>query len=58
MISTLADYYMQTNIVDILHNGYRDVNPRPKYSDGEPAYTLSRNHVFRKYDLSRGEFPI
>lgn len=58
MIRTLADYYMQTNIIDILHHGYKDVNPRPRYPDGTPAHTYSVNHKVRKYDLSRGEFPI
>ena len=28
------------------------------YADGTPAYTISVNHVMRKYDLSKGEFPI
>lgn len=58
MIKTLADYYMQNDINHILHFGYKDVNPRPHYPDGEPAYTYSVNHKVRKYDLSRGEFPI
>lgn len=58
MIKTLADHYMQNDIVRILHHGYKDVNPRPKYPDGTPAYTFSVNHAVRKYDLSRGEFPI
>lgn len=55
---TLADFYMEQDISNILNNGYRDVNPRPKYKDGTPAHTLSVNHVMRKYDLSIGEFPI
>ena len=54
----LADVYMNRDIRNILENGYKDVNPRPKYSDGSPAHTLSVNHVIRKYDLSQGEFPI
>ena len=58
MIKTLADYYMQNDINHILHWGYKDVNPRPHYPDGAPAYTYSVNHNVRKYDLSRGEFPI
>lgn len=53
-----ADLYMIENIQDILNNGYTDINPRPKYADGTPAHTLSVNHVIRKYDLSRDEFPI
>ena len=53
-----ADNYMRQSIFDILLDGYRDVNPRPKYSDGTPAHTYSTNHVTRTYDLSSGEFPI
>ena len=53
-----ADRYMHENIENILLYGYKDINPRPKYKDGEPAYTYSVNHVVRKYDLSNGEFPI
>lgn len=53
-----ADKYMVESISDILTNGYKDVNPRPKYEDGTPAHTFSVNHVMRKYDLSQGEFPI
>ena len=53
-----ADKYLDEDIVDILENGYLDVNPRPHYSDGTPAHTRSVNHKFRKYDLSKGEFPI
>ena len=55
---TKADIYMNETIKEILQNGYLDVNPRPKYEDGTPAHTLSINHVTRKYDLSKGEFPI
>lgn len=55
---TKADIYMKDAIEKILDNGYLDVNPRPHYADGTPAYTLSINHVFRTYDLSKGEFPI
>lgn len=53
-----ADIYMNEEIEKILSEGYKDVNPRPKYSDGTPAYTLSINHVFRTYNLSDKEFPI
>ena len=52
------DTYLVSDIHNILENGYKDVNPRPKYEDGTPAYTISVNHVTRKYDLSKGEFPI
>lgn len=55
---TKADRYLVDDINNILENGYKDENPRPKYEDGTPAYTISVNHVMRKYDLSKGEFPI
>lgn len=55
---TKADNYMYEAIKDILGNGYFDENPRPKYEDGTPAHTISINHVVRKYDLSKNEFPI
>ena len=55
---TKADRYLVEDIKNVLENGYKDVDPRPVYSDGTPAYTISVNHVMRKYDLSRGEFPI
>lgn len=53
-----ADRYLVNDIRNILENGYRDENPRPRYADGTPAYTLSVNQVMRKYDLAAGEFPI
>lgn len=53
-----ADKYMVETINLILDNGYKDINPRPYYTDGTPAHTLSVNHNFRTYDLSKGEFPI
>lgn len=52
-----ADTYLTKTIAAILNNGYKDENPRPKYSDGTAAHTLSINHVVRNYDLSK-EFPI
>jgi thymidylate synthase len=55
---TKADIYLKRDIVNILENGYKDENPRPKYEDGTPAHTISVNHVVRTYDLSKGEFPI
>ena len=53
-----ADHYIFELITDILNFGYKDENPRPKYPDGSPAHTYSINGQFRKYDLSKGEFPI
>lgn len=58
MIITKADRYMIEMIHHIKQNGYKDINPRPKYADGTPAHTISVNHTFRTYDLSKGEFPI
>ena len=58
MILTKADKYMVDMIHRIKNEGYKDINPRPKYADGTPAHTISVNHTFRTYDLSKGEFPI
>ena len=55
---TKADKYMYDMILEIIENGYKDINPRPHYADGTPAHTISVNHTCRKYDLSAGEFPI
>ena len=58
MIITKADKYMLEMIKRIREDGYKDINPRPKYADGTPAHTISVNHTFRTYNLSKGEFPI
>ena len=58
MSLTKADNYMKRDIEHILNDGYLDENPRPHYSDGTPAHTISVNQVVRTYDLSKGEFPI
>ena len=55
---TKADFFMEDMILRIKNEGFLDENPRPKYADGTPAHTLSVNHTFRQYDLSRGDFPI
>ena len=55
---THADLYMEDMINRIQRQGYKDINPRPKYADGTPAHTISVNHTFRSYDLSQGDFPI
>jgi thymidylate synthase len=55
---TKADRYMYEMINRINTEGFWDKNPRPKYADGTPAHTISVNHTFRTYDLSKGEFPI
>ena len=53
-----ADKYTYELLKRILKEGYKDVNPRPKYADGTPAHTLSVNHNVRIYDIGAGEFPI
>lgn len=55
---TRADMYIEEMILRIQKDGFKDINPRPKYADGTPAHTLSVNHTFRTYDLSKGDFPI
>lgn len=55
---TSADINLGKDIRNIINNGCRDENPRPKYKDGAPAYTYFVNHVVRSYDLSNEEFPI
>ena len=54
---TTADLRLTQDISNILNNGFKDENPRPKYADGRPAYTISVNHVVRTYNLQK-EFPI
>lgn len=57
-MSSIADEYLKADIKNILNNGQKDENPRPKYEDGTPAYTYFVTHNVRTYDLSKGEFPI
>ena len=54
---TTADLRLTQDISNILNNGFEDENPRPKYVDGTPAYTISVNHIVRTYNLQK-EFPI
>ena len=55
---TNVDERLKKDITNILYGGFIDENPRPKYSDGTPAYTYSVNHVVRTYDLENGFIPI
>lgn len=55
---TKGDIYMKELINRVLCNGSKDINPRPKYKDGTPAHTISVNHVFHTYDISKGESPF
>lgn len=53
-----GDYEHKRILKDILIHGCLDKNPRPKYADGEPAYTISYNGEMCRYNLYNGEFPI
>ena len=55
---TKGDIYTKEIINRILNEGRLDKNPRPHYSDGVPAHTLSVNHGMTTYDLNKGENPI
>ena len=55
---TKGDFYTKEIIKRILDEGCLDENPRPKYSDGVPAHTLSVNHGMCTYDLTKGESPL
>ena len=58
MHGTKGDQYTKEIIERILNEGCLDQNPRPKYSDGVPAHTLSVNHGMCTYDLTKGESPL
>jgi len=53
-----ADLLFKLDVKVIRNYGYLDENPRPKYSDGTPAYTYSINQVLRRYDINSGQYPI
>ncbi len=55
---TKGDSYTKEIIERILNEGCLDKFPRPKYSDGVPAHTLSVNHGMTTYDLEKGESPL
>lgn len=60
---TKGDMYTKVIIDDILQRGTFDNNPRPKYSDGMTAHTLSLNsgrttNGIMTYDISKGESPL
>lgn len=56
--ATKGDLYHKQVLTKILKEGTWDINPRPKWADGEPAHTISINHVFTTYDLANGENPL
>lgn len=54
-----SDKIFKENLGELLENGSKDENPRPKYeTDGVPAHSIYINQVFEKYDLSKNEFPF
>ena len=55
---TKGDFYTKEIIKRILSEGTIDKDPRPKYSDGTVAHTISVNHGMCTYDLSKGETPL
>ena len=55
---TKGDMYTKEILQRILDEGCLDKDPRPHYSDGVPAHTLSVNHGMCTYDLSKGESPL
>ncbi len=56
---TNADRIFLENCRDILKNGVwnKGEKIRPRWSDGEPAYTVKKFCIVNRYDLSK-EFPI
>ena len=52
---TKGDMYSKQIIERIFNEGTLDKNPRPHYSDGTPAHTLSVNHGMTTYDLIKGK---
>lgn len=58
-IGTKGDMYCKVIMDEIMQNGTLDMNPRPHYTDGEPAHTLSINGGgVMTYDLAKGESPL
>ena len=55
---TKGDYYTQKIFTRILEEGTLDKYPRPKYSDGVSAHTLSVNHGMCTYDITKNESPM
>lgn len=55
---TKGDQYTKEIFQRILDEGCLDENPRPHYSDGTPAHTLSVNHGMCTYDLTKNESPL
>jgi thymidylate synthase len=53
-----ADYYYKQNLKTILDYGSEDENPRPKYTDGTPAYSKFITQVWEEYNIDKGEYPL
>lgn len=62
-IGTKGDMYTKLVMNDIMQRGTLDNNPRPHYTDGTPAHTLSLNNGattsgIMTYDITKGESPL
>lgn len=55
---TKGDMYTKEILQRILDEGCLDKDPRPSYSDGTKAHTISINHGMCTYDLTKGESPL
>lgn len=55
---TAGDFYTKEILKGILKDGCMDKQPRPVWSDGTPAHSLSYNHGICTYDLTQGESPL
>lgn len=53
-----ADLYYKNNLKQILEEGSKDENPRPKYKDGTPAHCFFITQIFEEYNINKGEFPL
>lgn len=53
-----ADKYLYETLIKIEQNGTKDVDPRPRYKDGEPAHSVFVTHEVQQYDISKNEFPL
>jgi thymidylate synthase len=53
-----ADKYLKETLLEILEEGTIDKNPRPKYADGEPAFSKFITQKVFEYNIQKNEFPI
>jgi len=53
-----ADKYLKETLLEILEDGTIDKNPRPKYEDGEPAFSKFITQKVFEYNIQKNEFPI